>query len=121
MTILLIESDPFFARIYTKKMEEQGWGVSIATSGDVGVKKAFAEPPSCIVLDLLLPGKHGFEVMEELKENAATASVPVIVLTDLCEPEDVERCRIFGASCYAIKAHVTPDGIVKRIKEITSS
>ena len=117
--ILFIDNDSFFARIYAKKFSEQGWDTEVAATGDAGLRHACANSPSCIILDLLLPGKDGFQVLEELKQNEATSRIPVYVLTDLSEPEDLERCRGLGACGYAIKAHTHPSEIVRKIIELS--
>lgn len=116
--ILFIDNDSFFARIYAKKFAEHGWQTDVAATGDIGLRSASSNKPSWIILDLLLPGKDGFRVLEELKENEETAMIPVFILTDLCEPEDIERCQKLGACGYAIKAHTHPMDIIRKFIEL---
>ncbi len=73
------------------------------------------ESPSCILLDLFLPGRDGFQILDELRQSPETAHIPVVILTDLAEPEDVERCLAAGACGYAIKAHTRPEQVVRMV------
>jgi len=116
--ILLIDGDAFFARIYEKRMKESGFCVDIASNGDAGIKKACSDTPACIVLDLLLPGKDGFQVLDELKNEAGTKGIPVFILTDLCEPEDIDRCMKAGACGFATKTHTTPEDVISQLIKV---
>ncbi|MCR4278602.1 MAG: response regulator [bacterium] len=113
--VLMIESDAFFAQIYAQKMKDRGFCVEIVSSGDAGIRKACSDTPSCIVLDLLLPVKDGFQVLDELKGEAETKGIPVFILTDLSEPEDIDRCMKAGACGFAIKAHTTPEHVISQL------
>ena len=118
--ILLVEDDSFLASIYAQKLELEGYEVSFATNGDDGMKMAKKEEPSLVLLDLrLVPGKmDGFEMLQTLKSDAELKEIPVLVLSNLGQREDVERCMQLGAAGYIIKAHSLPHETVKRIKEI---
>lgn len=117
--ILIVEDDGFLASIYAQKLELEGFDVSFATNGEDGLKLAQKDHPDLILLDLRLqPDKmDGFELLEKLKADAALKKIPVIVLTNLGQKEDVERCMKLGAAGYLIKAHTLPHEAVKRITE----
>ncbi|MCC7357436.1 response regulator [Candidatus Uhrbacteria bacterium] len=116
--ILLVEDDAFLASIYSQKLELEGYDVTFATNGEDGLKLAQKDHPDIMLLDLLMPKMDGFEVLEKLKADPTTASIPVLVLTNLGGREDVERCIHLGAVGYVIKAHSLPHETVKRVKEI---
>ncbi|MBU1448228.1 response regulator [Patescibacteria group bacterium] len=116
--ILLIEDDAFLAGIYARKLELAGYDVSLATNGEDGLKLAAKDLPALILLDLVLPKVDGFEVLERLKIDGATHPIPVVILTNLGQREDVERCMAAGAVGYVIKAHALPDETVTKIKDI---
>ncbi|MFA5935696.1 MAG: response regulator [Patescibacteria group bacterium] len=116
--ILLVEDDGFLASIYAQKLELEGFDVSLATNGEDGLRLAGKDTPALILLDLIMPRLDGFQVLEKLKQDAATKAIPVLILSNLGQREDVERCMALGAAGYVIKAHSLPHETVAKIKEI---
>ena len=119
--ILIVEDDTFLAGIYASKFESAGFAVTLVTDGEAGLKMAEKEIPDAILLDVLLPKKDGFEVLEGIKRNTATHSVPVLLLTNLGQREDVERGLKLGASDYLIKAHFLPHETVDKGKRVLAA
>ncbi len=117
-SVLLIEDDAFLARIYAQKFEEAGYGVHVAGTGEEGLTLALRDKPSILVLDILLPGMDGFEVLEKLKQDAATQQIPVVVLSNLGQKEDVDKATNLGAAGYLIKAHALPQDLLRKANEI---
>jgi len=74
--------------------------------------------PDIILLDLLLPKKDGFQVLEEIKKNPKSSKIPVILLTNLGQKEDVDKGFKLGANDYLVKAHFMPSEVVEKIKEL---
>lgn len=116
--VLIVEDDGFLASIYAQKLEVEGFEVSFATNGEDGLKLAEKDHPDLVLLDLLMPKMNGFEVLEKMKADAGLKDIPVLVLTNLGQKEDVERCIKLGAAGYVIKAHSLPQETVNRVKEI---
>lgn len=116
--ILLIEDDGFLASIYARTFENAGYGVSLATNGEDGLRLAEKDAPDLVLLDLVLPTIDGFDVLERLKREPATRRIPVLILSNLGQAEDVERCMALGAAGYVIKAHALPEETVGKVKEI---
>ncbi len=114
--ILIIEDDKFLRELIVKKLTKEGYDVSEALDGEEGVKKVKEEKPDLVLLDLILPGIDGFEVLARIKEDPALASIPVIILSNLGQKEDVERGLELGAVDYLIKAHFTPGEIVEKVR-----
>lgn len=119
--ILIIEDDAFMAGIYAQKLDAEGFQTVLATNGEEGLKQIQKEPPSLILLDLVLPKMNGFELLETIKRDPATAAIPIVVLTNLAEKKDIERCMALGVACYIIKAHTLPHEIVNKIKQLLIS
>lgn len=117
-TILIIEDDKFLREMMGKKLEEEGYSVSMAIDGEEGIKKIQGEKPDLILLDLILPGIDGFEVLERMRKDADLAKIPVIILSNLGQKEEVERGLSLGAVDYLIKAHFTPREIIDKIKKV---
>ncbi len=116
--ILVIEDDRFLRDLIVQKLVKEGFEVSEALNGEEGLKKVAEEKPNLVLLDLILPGIGGFEVLSQIKQNPATASVPVLILSNLGQQEDVEKGLKLGAADFLIKAHFTPGEIIGKIKTI---
>ena len=115
-TILIIEDDKFLRELIVQKLIKEGFEISEAVDGEEGMKKVKEEKPDLILLDLILPGIDGFEVLARMKEDPVLAAIPVIILSNLGQKEDVEKGLKLGAVDYLIKAHFTPGEIIDKIK-----
>ncbi len=115
--ILLVEDDNLISSMYKTKFQADGFEVIIAIDGAVALELAKEEKPDIIMLDIILPQLDGFTVLEELKKNAATKSIPVIMLTNLGTTEDKLKGEQLGAADYLVKANFTPAQISQKIKE----
>ena len=116
--ILIIEDDKFLRELIVSKLTKENYRVFEAADGEEGVKKIREEKPDLILLDLILPGIDGFEVLSQMKSDPAVSSIPVIILSNLGQKEDVERGLTLGATDYMIKAHFSPGEIIAKIKSI---
>lgn len=115
--ILLIEDEVYLLKIYGNKLRRNNFDVSLATTGDEGLHKVITEKPDLILLDLILPGKDGFRVLEEIKKNPETKKIPIIILSNLGQKSDIERGISLGASDYLVKADVSLPHLVEKIKK----
>ena len=79
--ILVVDDELDFACIVQQNLEKEGFEVEVAYDGDEGLKKVKANPPDAIVLDVMMPGKDGYQVCSELKADAQYADIPIILLT----------------------------------------
>ncbi len=116
--ILIIEDDKFLRELIAQKLIKEGYDISEAIDGEEGVKKIKEEKPDLILLDLILPGIDGFEVLSKVREDPDMVKIPVIILSNLGQKEDVERGLKLGAVDYLIKAHFTPGEIIEKIKNV---
>ncbi len=114
--ILIIEDDKFLRELIVRKVVKEGFDVSEAIDGEEGLKKIKEEKPDMILLDIILPGIDGFEVLSRIKEDPALSYIPVIILSNLGQKEDIEKALKLGAIDYLIKAHFTPGEIIEKIK-----
>lgn len=119
--ILIVEDDTFLAGIYANKFEREGFGVVLAVDGEAGLKSAKKERPDIILLDILLPKLDGFEVLQQLKADRDLHSIPVVLLTNLGQKEDVDKGLKLGAADYLIKAHFMPAETVDKVKKVLSA
>ncbi len=116
--LLLVEDDTFLGGMYVTKLSMEGFSVELATDGKTGLERAKKILPDLILLDILLPKMNGFEVLKDLKADSTTKSIPVILLTNLGQKEDVVQGLDLGATDYLIKAHFMPSEVVAKIKEV---
>jgi len=114
--ILIIEDDKFLRELISQKLIKENYEVSEAIDGEEGIKKVKEEKPDLVLLDLILPSIDGFEVLSKIKGDPNLASIPVIILSNLGQKEDVEKGLKLGAIDYLIKAHFTPGEIIEKIK-----
>jgi CheY-like chemotaxis protein len=89
-----------------------------AEDGLKGLEMVKKEDPDIILLDILMPKMDGFAVLDALKKDKATANIPVVLLTNLGQKEDVKKGFEKGAVGYLIKAHFMPSEVVEKIKKI---
>ncbi len=104
-TILVIEDDPKSARLVELILNREGYQTTIAPNGPQGLKMAQTTPPDLILLDLMLPGLDGFEVLRQLRAEPRTADVPVIVVSAKAQLTDKETAARIGANGYVTKPY----------------
>ncbi|QQG46107.1 MAG: response regulator [Candidatus Niyogibacteria bacterium] len=117
-SVLIVEDDKFLRDLLVLKLKKEGFKISEALDGQEGLNKARSVKPNIIVLDLIIPVKDGFAFLEEMKKDPQIESIPVIVLSNLGQREDIERAKALGAKDYMVKAQLTPIEVVERIKAI---
>jgi CheY-like chemotaxis protein len=119
--ILVSEDDIFGSKVYKLKLEKQGFEVIILANGLEVVAKAIELKPDIIVLDILMPLKDGFEALKELKLNAQTKDIPVLILSALQMDKDIQKGKELGASDYLPKTNVTMEQVIAKIVQLTAS
>lgn len=119
--ILIIEDDKFYDNIFQKKFLMAGYDLTIATDGLQGVEQAIQRKPDIILLDLIMPNQDGFETIQKLKENQALQEVPIIVLSNLGQPNDIEKAKQLGAVDYIVKASISLQEVVDKVNAYLSS
>ncbi|MFH0804664.1 MAG: response regulator [Patescibacteria group bacterium] len=115
--VLLIEDDLSLLKIYSNKLQLSGYEVSMATTGDEGMRKVVVERPDVILLDLILPGKDGFSVLADLKKDPVLAPIPVVIMSNLGQKSDIDRGRTLGAADYLIKSDVSLQDLVAKVQQ----
>ncbi|HEY4527501.1 MAG TPA: response regulator [Candidatus Paceibacterota bacterium] len=116
--ILIIEDDAALAHALSEKLTGGGFEVSISLDGESGLKNLENSRPGLVLLDLILPRKSGFEVLKAVRESADFKNLPVLVLTNLESPYDIQRVFELGISGYLVKANYSLDDIAKKVEQI---
>ncbi len=116
--ILLVEDDPFLSSLLKNRLQKEGLETILARDGEEALKFLKTEKVNLVLLDIILPKKSGFEVMEEIRLDPYLQgqAVPIIVISNLGQEEDIVKCRNLGAIEYFIKAKTSIDDLVRRIR-----
>lgn len=117
-TILITEDDPLMSRLYQKIFTFEGYAVELAHDGQEGLDKARNLKPTLILLDVMMPKMNGLEVIDKLKADPETRSIPVVMLTNLAGQQDAETALAKGAVKYIIKSEHQPNEIADMVKEV---
>ena len=119
--ILFIEDESALQKTFGEILKQEGYEMISALDGEAGLRSANppvgGKKPDLILLDLILPKVHGFEVLKKLKEDEETKRIPVIVLTNLEEMGDVDKAIELGATTYLVKANYSLEEVVEKIKK----
>lgn len=113
--ILIVEDDDFLRSLAVSKLEKAGYTVLTAANGEDGLKNATGEAPDLLILDLMLPGMSGFDVLEALRKDAGGKNMKVLVFSNLGDEADVKRCTSLGVADYLVKANFTLDELVEKV------
>jgi CheY-like chemotaxis protein len=108
VSVLLIEDDASILELYRRKLSLDGYAVTVALDGEDGLRKALQGHPDIVFLDLNLPGRDGFAVLQALRSNPATRQTPVVILSNHGGKELVERGIALGANEFLLKAATSP-------------
>ena len=120
-TILLIEDETFIADVYARELTKAGYQVKIARDGVTGLHTLEAEQFNLLLLDIMLPGIHGLEILREWRSKNPNSTMPVILLTNLGQDEIIKEAFTLGARGYLIKASYTPKQIVEEVNTILTT
>ena len=116
--ILVVEDEATLNKALTEYLQGEQFEVESVMDGEAAVKMALEKTPDLILLDIILPKKDGYQVLDELKADNKTKNIPVVLLTNLESQEDILKAFERGATTYLVKAEYKLEDIVKKIKEV---
>ena len=116
--ILIVEDERFLSPILASRMEKEGFGIRQAFDGEEALSLLKTEKPDLIVLDLILPKKSGFEVLESISADPQLSQVPVVILSNLGQDSDFQKAKKLGAIEYHIKIKTSVDNFIGIVKNI---
>ena len=119
--ILLAEDDPFIIDIYTTKLKQAGLEVEVVSEGDEVLEKARKQKPDLLLLDIVLPTMNGWEILRAIRQSEDLKELPVVILSNLYQKDEVEKGMKFGVLKYLIKAHYTPSEVIDEVKKAVAS
>ena len=116
--ILLVEDDPFLLKMYSKKLQVEGFEVEIAVDGEDGLNKIKSFSPDLVLMDIMLPKLNGIEALDKSKADPETKDIPILILTNLSTATDAAEAVRKGAIGYMVKSDYTPTQVIEKIKQI---
>ena len=119
--VLWVEDDKFLSMILVKKFQTSGHILLKASDGPEALKILETETPDVIVLDIMLPGMDGFEILQKIKMNEKLRTIPIIMLSNLSKPSDIEKAKTLGAQKFLVKAAVSLDEIVREVEALAKA
>ncbi len=116
--ILIVEDDSFLQGLAATKLGKEGYEIKTAGNGDEAIKILNEGPLDMILLDLVLPGTDGYEVLEKVRANKEMENIPIIVFSNLAEDKDISRAQKYGIKEFMIKSNFTLDELTQKIKNL---
>ena len=116
--ILIAEDDKFLSRVLSDKFTREGYEVSVASNGLEAINKIKAEKPDVVLLDIVMPGKSGFEILEEVKKDKKYKDIPIIILSNLGQKIDIERGKKFGVIDYLVKSNIPINDVLGTVEKL---
>lgn len=118
--VLIVEDDKFLSELLSTKLVKEGYEVTVALDGESGMEKTLKLKPDIILLDILLPGISGFEVLAKLQkaDDPKIAKTPVIILSNFGQESKIQEGLALGAKDYLVKANFTTAEIIEKIKKV---
>jgi DNA-binding response OmpR family regulator len=118
ITVLIVEDDTFMSSLLERKFKEESFHIFLAANAEKAREIIKSNRIAVILLDIVLPGMDGLSFLKELKATPDFRDIPVIITSNLGQPEGIERCLTEGASDYIIKAQVSTSEIVQKVRDI---
>ena len=116
--VLVVEDDNFLRDLLARKLGQENCQFIAAIDGENALKIMNEDKPSIVLLDLILPGIDGFEVLSKIRENPEIKDVPVVILSNLGQDSDIQRAKELGANDFLIKANFSIDEVISKIKDL---
>src|ERR1041385_7469170 len=120
-TILIIEDQEGFRKIYQTLLESEGYDGLMAEDGELGWIISREKSPHLILLDLGLPKLDGFEVLQKLRSDPKTKPIPVMIFSVMGEQNDIKKALEMGANDYTVKGFYTPRQILSKVKNLLNT
>jgi DNA-binding response OmpR family regulator len=114
--ILIIEDELILAEALKERLKNKGYLVETVYDGESGLEKIRKSKPDLLILDILLPGINGYEVMEKIRNEKI--ALPILVVSNSGQPVETEKARNLGANDFIIKVNFSLDDVEKRVKNL---
>jgi two-component system, OmpR family, alkaline phosphatase synthesis response regulator PhoP len=115
--ILIVEDDSLLIKMYQTKFVNEGYEVLVAGDGEQGLKLIRENLPQFVILDFMMPKLSGMGLLELLHADPALSQIPVMMLSNMSQPSEIEKAKTLGAKEFLLKANYTPGQIVEIVKK----
>jgi len=116
--ILVVEDDAFLANAYRVKLTKASYQVAVAADGDEALSALLEDSYDLIILDLVLPKVDGFVVLSKIKKDPRFSKIPIIVVSNLSQAEDIKKAKSLGASDYIVKTDLSIKEVLAKITSV---
>jgi DNA-binding response OmpR family regulator len=120
-TVLLVEDEPLLANLLRQRLERENFNVLVGHDGEEALQILKEKKPDLILLDIILPKVSGFELMEKVRSEPGFQKAPIIVVSNLGQESDIERGESLGAVGYFVKAKLSIEELVEKVKAFFDS
>jgi CheY-like chemotaxis protein len=118
--IVLIEDEEILIDLLSRKLKNEGYEVEIARNGEEGLNllKKMSPKPDLVLLDIIMPKKSGFEVMEEMVKDETLKNIPIIVISNSGQPVELDKAKKLGAKDWLIKTEFDPKEVLFKVQNL---
>ncbi len=114
--VLLVEDNDFIRNMYQLKLSKADLEVIEAADGKMALDQISEHKPDIVLLDLMMPNVSGIEVLKSLKKKGLVPELPVIVLTNVMDPQTIAQAKELGAKDYIVKTDLTPSQVLEKLE-----
>src|SRR3989344_2186722 len=114
--VLIVEDEQLIGDLLQKKLRQEGYYASVAIDGEAALKQIREEKPDIVLLDIVLPRLNGFEVLSELKKDEELRQIPVIIISNSGQPDEIEKAKELGVRDWLLKTAVDPREVLEKVQ-----
>lgn len=118
--IVLVEDEEILANILSEKLSKAGYQVHVTRDGEEGLDAILKEKPDLVLLDILLPKKNGYEVLQHMADAGLLPHMPVIIISNSGQPVEIDYVMKLGVRDYLVKINFDPDEVLAKVESILS-
>jgi len=115
--ILIVEDEDIIIELLQKKLIQEGYEVSTARDGEEGLKALRKIKPDIVLLDIVMPKKSGYEVMEEMSKDPELKKIPIIIISNSGQPVELDKAKELGARDWLIKTEFDPNEVAEKVRK----
>ncbi len=115
--VLIIEDEQILLTLLVRKLKEEGYEAMGAYDGEEGMKKVREFMPDLVLLDIVMPRKDGFTVMEEMQADEKLKNIPVVIISNSGQEVELDKARELGVKDWLIKTEFDPKEVIEKVKK----
>jgi len=115
--IAIMEDEELILNLLERKLIKEGYELLVARNGEEGLKLIKEKKPDLLLLDIIMPIKGGFEVLEEMQKDDNLKDIPIIIISNSGQPVEIDRAQKLGAKDWLIKTDFDPQEVIDKIKK----